>query len=81
MKNPCKECLLINNCTAVCEAKANLDTLIKNAMQLYQYGFECKTKEDRKRYKFWTRLMLENKRDVLKISSRSKRLKQGQYLE
>lgn len=77
MKNPCKECLLINNCTAICEDKKNLNTLIKNAMQLYDYGLECRSKEDIKRYDLWTKLRLENEADMLKIISRANSLKQG----
>lgn len=80
MKNPCKECLLINNCTAVCEDKKNFQTLLKNAMQRYGYGFECRSKEDHKRYRFWTYLKAENERDMLKIVSRATMLKGGQYL-
>ena len=80
MKNPCKECLLINNCTAICEDKTNLKILTKNALQLYGYGLECKSKEDQKRYKFWVDLSLENRADILKIYRRAERLKTGQYL-
>jgi hypothetical protein len=80
MKNPCKECLLINNCTAICEEKNNLKTLIENAIQLYHFGLECKSKEDRKRYGFWMTLRSENEKDMLKIVNRAERLKEGQYL-
>jgi len=76
MKNPCKECLLINNCTAICEDKENLQTLIRNAMQLYHYGLECRSKEDQKLYIFWTSLRVENEKDMLRIISRDKRIKE-----
>ena len=77
MKNPCKECLLINNCTAICEDKKHLETLINNAMILYDYGVKCESKEDKKRYTFWSELRLENEVDMLKIFRRVERLKQG----
>jgi len=32
MKNPCDECVIKINCTAVCEAKDNYKTLILNAI-------------------------------------------------
>jgi len=77
MKNPCKECLLINNCTAICEEKTNFQTLLRNAMVLYDYGLGCKSKEDKKRYDFWSALRIENEVDMLRIFKRVERIKQG----
>jgi hypothetical protein len=77
MKNPCKECLLINNCTAICEDKTNFQTLLRNAMVLYDYGLECKSKESKKRYTFWSDLRLENEVEMLRIFRRVERIKQG----
>lgn len=80
MKNPCKECLLINNCTAICEEKKNFQTLLKNAMQRYGYGRNCTSKKDQKLYTLWIGLRVENEKDMLRIVNRSKMLKEGQSL-
>jgi hypothetical protein len=77
MKNPCKECLLVNNCTAVCEDKTNFQTLLKNALRNYGFGFQVRTNQDRALHRRWTKLKTENDLDMSRITGRAARLKSG----
>jgi len=77
MENPCKECLLINNCTAVCEDKENFKTLLTQAMRHYGFGFKVRSNQDRALHKRWTELQIENNLDMSRITGRASRLKSG----
>ena len=79
MQNPCHTCLLINNCTAICEAKENLRTLLKQTVHTYQIGvrFDNTPSTDYiRRYNFWKKLQLQNNKDILRIIRRRQRLQQ-----
>lgn len=79
MQNPCKTCLLINNCTAICEDKTNLQTLLKQAMHTYQTEIRFNnnpTTDYVRRYNFWKKLKLQNAADILRIKMRARKLKQ-----
>lgn len=77
MNNPCNKCLLINNCTAVCEDKENFQTLLKNAMKLNGFGFKVRSNQNRALYKKWMSYKTENELDISRITGRASRLKSG----
>ena len=79
MQNPCKTCLLVNNCTVICEAKRNLQTLLKQTMHTYQTEIRFNnnpTTDYVRRYNFWQKLKLQNDEDMLRIILRARKLKQ-----
>ena len=81
MENPCKTCLLVNNCTAVCEAKENFQTLLKNAIKSHGvWNWVNKIKDNHPQYKLyrkWLRYKTENDSDIAAITGRASRLKSG----
>ncbi len=77
MKNPCDECLLINNCTAVCESKINFQTLLAEAIRRYNFGRVVMSNEDRKLHRLWIELRTESNFEISNIRLRAKRLKEG----
>ncbi len=79
MNNPCKICLLVNNCTAICEDKENLQTLLKQAIRTYRLGITHSnrpTTDYVRRYNFWQKLDKENDREMEQITFRAYQLKQ-----
>jgi acid phosphatase class B len=83
MNNPCHTCLLVNNCTAICEAKENLQTLLKQTEQRYQFGVRYTnnpTTDYVKRYNFWRKLKRQNDEDMINIQVRARQLKQVDVL-
>jgi len=79
MQNPYHTCMLINNCTAICEAKENLRTLLRQTVHTYQIGvrFDNTPSTDYiRRYNFWKKLQLQNNEDMLRIILRRQRLQQ-----
>jgi len=71
--------MLINNCTAICEAKENLRTLLRQTVHTYQIGvrFDNTPSTDYiRRYNFWKKLQLQNNEDMLRIILRRQRLQQ-----
>jgi len=77
VRNPCKDCLLINNCTAVCEDKENFQTLLKQAMRHNGFGLRVGSNQNRALYKKWMTYKTENDLDIARISQRAARLKSG----
>jgi len=77
MENPCKKCLLVNNCTAVCEDKENFQTLLKFAIRQHGFGFKVRAGQDRALYKRWMTYKTENDLDMARITGRASRLKSG----
>jgi hypothetical protein len=70
---------LINNCTAICEAKENLQTLLKKTVAKHHLGVRFSnnpTTDYVRRYNFWKKLKLENAADILHIKMRARKLKQ-----
>jgi len=79
MNNPCKTCLLINNCTAICEDKENLQTLLKQTAGSYELGVRFSNVPSTdyiRRYNFWQKLNEENAEDMFRITLRARKLKQ-----
>jgi len=78
MENPCKKCLLVNSCTAVCEDKTNLQTLLNRIMRQHGLGgWVHHISHPNKLYLFWMNLKKENDLDVAVIVGRAERLKNG----
>ncbi len=77
MNDPCKTCLVQVNCTAICEAKENFQTLLERAMGNFQLGFKVKGRQDRALFKRWKTLDMENRLDMANILMRASRLKNG----
>jgi len=75
MKNPCKECLLINNCTAICWEKTNFKKLLENAMRSYGFGFRTCNSQHRKLYLYYKNLLEETRIEMAAINHRADRLK------
>ncbi len=79
MNNPCKECLVQVNCTAVCEDKENFQTLLENALK--SYGVWRWVNRNRsndpliQRYRKWLAYKQENENDMTRIVERANRLK------
>jgi len=80
VKNPCKDCLLIINCTAVCEDKENFQTLLKVAMKQFGFGFKVSCNQDRALFKRWAELKTENELDMVEIRERAASLRAGRSL-
>ncbi len=76
MENPCKKCLLVNNCTAICEAKTNFKTLLNNAIK-QNIGFNVRTSKHLALHRQWVELRTENNMDMANIIGRATRLKSG----
>ncbi len=70
MKNPCEECIVRVNCTAVCGEKTNYETLLKHAQLLNRSG-------TRGVYGYFRYSSLQNQsvREKIKIQNRAERLK------
>ena len=75
MKNPCSECLVKVNCTAICPDKDNFRILLNNARQQYQQGFIASTPHLRKLYTNYVNLDHENAADIHRINCRKMRVK------
>lgn len=75
MKNPCKECLLVNNCTALCEEKTNLSHLLSTAITNYLKHGNFLDKNQVTLFNKYKKLDKENREDIATIHARTIRLK------
>lgn len=78
MQNPCRTCLLVTNCTAICEAKENLRTLLKQTLHTYQIGVRFTNTPSTdyiRRHNFWQKLKRENDAEIMQIRLRALKLK------
>jgi len=63
----------MNTCTAVCQDKENLKTLLNNISDRWT-GYRDSSN---KLYKFWLRMNMENDLDISNITGRASRLQSG----
>jgi hypothetical protein len=75
MINPCKECLVQVNCTAVCPDKKNFQVWLKNGIRQYGFGLHARTPHLRALYTKLTTMETENQLDMVRIGQRAARLK------
>lgn len=75
MKNPCKECLLINNCTAICETKKNFRTLLENGIKNFTNNAKTLSDRDRKLQREWIELLTETNIEMGNIIFRGTSIK------
>lgn len=75
MKNPCKECLVQVNCTAVCPDKENFQVWLKNGIKQYEYGRHATTPQLSKLFQSLVNMRSENSVDMVRIGQRATRLK------
>lgn len=75
MINPCKECLVQVNCTAICPDKKNFQIWLKNGIEQYSYGRLATTPHLRKLFNKMRDMQSENSVDMVRIGQRKAMLK------
>lgn len=77
MQNPCKKCLLQNNCSEICDSKINFKTLVDNALKSYMVYRKKSIDRQFELYKKWYGYKKENDDDFQRINKRALILKRG----